>query len=151
MQKEEMMVAAIQNGTVLDHIPPKRLFKVASMLGLDAIDESVTIGNNLKSARCGLKGVIKVSNRFFSVEELGRIALLAPSIHLNVIKEYEVVEKRTIELPDEVHGLIRCPNPKCITNNEPMSSRFKVEDKKQELFTCHYCRRKLKQDQLELL
>ncbi|KGO00542.1 aspartate carbamoyltransferase [Porphyromonas macacae] len=151
MHKEEMMVAAIQNGTVLDHIPPCRLFKVASMLGLENLSESITIGNNLKSKRCGLKGVIKVSNKYFSDEELGRIALLAPSIHLNIIRDYNVIEKRTIELPEEVEGLIRCPNPKCITNNEPMYSRFKVIDRDNEIFRCHYCGRKLKQDQIELL
>ncbi len=146
-----MMVASIQNGTVLDHIPSDRLFAVASVLRLDKLNENITIGNNLPSHRSGSKGLIKVANKFFTEEELGRIALLASGVHLNIIHDYEVEEKRVIELPENVKGLLRCPNPKCITNNEPMDSLFEVIDREAGIFRCHYCGRKIRREQIELL
>ncbi|MDY6122888.1 MAG: aspartate carbamoyltransferase regulatory subunit [Porphyromonas sp.] len=151
MKKEELLVAAIRNGTVLDHIPAEKLFKVVAMLGLEQMNTPVTLGHNLPSATLGAKGVIKISDRFFSEEELSRIAIIAPNVHLNVIREYEVVEKRLIPLPEEIVGLVRCTNAKCITNHEPMRTHFYVEDSKTEILRCKYCGRKLPPSQIELL
>lgn len=151
MKKEEMLVAAIRNGIVIDHIPPMKLFKVATLLQLDDLDKRITIGNNLRSRSHGSKGVIKIEDKTFEEEELNRIALIAPNVRLNIIRDYEVVEKRQVEVPHEIVGLVRCPNPKCITNNEPMQTRFRVIDAEQCTLRCDYCERKLAGDRIELL
>ncbi|KGL48751.1 aspartate carbamoyltransferase [Porphyromonas gulae] len=151
MKKEEMLVAAIRNGIVIDHIPPTKLFKVATLLQLDDLDKRITIGNNLRSRSHGSKGVIKIEDKTFDEEELNRIALIAPNVRLNIIRDYEVVEKRQVEVPQEVVGLVRCPNPKCITNNELMQTRFRVIDAEQCTLRCDYCERKLSNERIELL
>ena len=123
-KKKELQVAALENGTAIDHIPPSQLFKVASLLGLEKMNNTITIGNNFHSNKMGCKGMIKIADKFFEEDEINRIAMIAPNIILNIIRDYEVVEKKTVTLPDELIGLVKCNNPKCITNNEPM----KVKD-----------------------
>ena len=131
-KKKELQVAALENGTAIDHIPPSQLFKVASLLGLEKMNNTITIGNNFHSNKMGCKGMIKIADKFFEEDEINRIAMIAPNIILNIIRDYEVVEKKTVTLPDELIGLVKCNNPKCITNNEPMLSRFHVIDKEKE-------------------
>ena len=138
---KELKVAALKNGTVIDHIPPDKLFKVISILRLENIPNQVTFGYNLDSGKLGKKAIIKVTDRFFEQDEVNKIAILAPNAKINIIREYVVVEKKKLELPDEITGAIKCMNPQCITNNEPMCSRFYTIDKGQSLFKCHYCER----------
>ena len=139
-EKKELAVAALQNGTVIDHIPTASLFKVVNLLGLANLnDVSVTIGNNLDSPRLGKKGIIKVADLVFPEATLNRIAVIAPNAVVNIIRDYEVVEKKTVETPDELRGIVKCNNPKCITNNEPMSTVFHVVDKARGVLRCHYC------------
>jgi aspartate carbamoyltransferase regulatory subunit len=147
-KKKELQVAAIENGTAIDHIPPSQLFRVAKMLELEKMPNTITIGNNLLSEKMGTKGMIKISDKYFEEDELNRIALIAPHVVLNIIKDYEVVEKRTVVLPDEIVGLVKCNNPKCITNNEPMPSRFEVIDKEKGTLKCHYCERKINKEDI---
>lgn len=136
----KMKVSAIQNGTVIDHIPAKSLFKVISILGLDFIDQNITIGNNLDSERYGKKGIVKVSNKFFEDKEINMIALVAPHAKLNIIKDYKVVDKKTVQTPESVFGLVKCVNPKCITNHEEMQTRFDVVVNDSDLaLQCDYC------------
>ena len=141
-------MAALQNGTAIDHIPSCQLFKVASLLGLDKMDNTITIGNNLHSNKMGSKGMIKIADKFFKEDEINRIALVAPNVMLNIIRDYEVVEKKTVVLPDELIGLVKCNNPKCITNNEPMATRFHVIDKEKGTIKCHYCERKINKEDI---
>ena len=147
-KKRELQVAALENGTAIDHIPPSQLFKVAKLLGLENMDNTITIGNNFQSKKMGCKGVIKISNKFFEEDEINRIALIAPKVILNIIRDYEVVEKKTVTLPDELIGLVKCNNPKCITNNEPMPSRFEVIDKEKGTIKCRYCERKINKEDI---
>ena len=147
-KKRELQVAALENGTAIDHIPPRQLFKVAKLLGLENMDNTITIGNNFQSKKMGCKGVIKISNKFFEEDEINRIALIAPKVILNIIRDYEVVEKKTVTLPDELVGLVKCNNPKCITNNEPMPSRFEVIDKEKGTIKCRYCERKINKEDI---
>ena len=147
-KKRELQVAALENGTAIDHIPPSQLFKVAKLLGLENMDNTITIGNNFQSKKMGCKGVIKISNKFFEEDEINRIALIAPKVILNIIRDYEVVEKKTATLPDELVGLVKCNNPKCITNNEPMPSRFEVIDKEKGTIKCRYCERKINKEDI---
>ena len=147
-KKKELQVAALENGTAIDHIPSCQLFKVASLLGLDKMDNTITIGNNLHSNKMGSKGMIKIADKFFKEDEINRIALVAPNVMLNIIRDYEVVEKKTVVLPDELIGLVKCNNPKCITNNEPMATRFHVIDKEKGTIKCHYCDRKINKEDI---
>lgn len=151
-EKDKLMVEAICNGTVLDHIPSDKLFAIVALLQLEKSTTPITIGNNFESRRVGSKGVIKITDRFFTEEEVQRIAILAPSIHLNTIRNYEVIDKRPLKLPTEVCDLVRCPNLKCITNAEPMSTKFMVAKHGDEVrLSCHYCGRSISSQDCELL
>lgn len=147
-KKKELQVAALENGTAIDHIPPTQLFKVAKLLGLENMNNTITIGNNLHSNKMGCKGMIKIANKFFEEDEINRIALIAPKIVLNIIRDYEVVEKKTVTLPDKLIGIVKCNNPKCITNNEPMPTHFDVIDKEKGTIKCHYCERKINKEDI---
>lgn len=151
MNKKERLVAAIKNGTVIDHIPVEKTFDVVNLLQLQHLSTPVTIGYNLSSKMVGTKGIIKVSDKFFTDDEISRLSVVAPNVVLNIIKDYEVVEKKTVETPDELRGIVRCNNPKCITNNEPMSTVFNVVDKKHGILKCHYCDKEQYIDNVELV
>ncbi len=137
--QKQLLVAAIENGTVIDHIPAEKTFQVVSLLELNKLDSVVTIGQNYVSEKVGKKGLIKVSNKFFTDEEISRLSVVAPKVVLSIIKGYNVVEKKTVETPDELKGIIRCNNPKCVTNNEPMQTVFRVVNKQLGTVRCHYC------------
>jgi aspartate carbamoyltransferase regulatory subunit len=149
--RKELQVAALENGTAIDHIPTSAVFKVVSLLHLQKLNNRVTIGNNLKSSKMGSKGIIKVSDKFFREDEINRIALVAPNVNLNIIRNFEVVEKKKVVLPDEIIEIVRCNNPKCITNNEPMKTRFHVIDKEMVELQCHYCELKIRKEEIELI
>ena len=147
-KKKELQVAAIENGTAIDHIPSEQLFKVASLLELGKMENRITIGNNLISKKMESKGVIKIADKFFEEDEINRIALVAPNVVLNIIRDYEVIEKKYISLPERIVGIVKCNNPKCITNNEPMLSRFDVIDREHVTLKCHYCERKINKENI---
>ncbi len=146
-----MMVAAIENGTVLDHIPSERLFDVVSMLHLDKMGNAITIGFNLKSAAMGRKSIIKIADKYFTDEELDQLSVIAPDITLCVIKDYEIIEKRPLAMPDELIGIVRCPNPKCITNNEPMRTRFRSVSTDKDIIRCCYCNRDVERTDVRIV
>lgn len=149
--KASLAVAALRNGTVIDHIPSSVLFKAMKILGIENIGSAVTIGNNLDSKKLGNKGIIKVADIFFPETVLNRIALIAPSAVVNIIRDYEVVEKYPVSLPDTIIGLVKCGNPKCITNNEPMRTRFHVVDRKDVTIACHYCSHTVKSADAQII
>jgi len=149
--KNERLVAAIENGTVIDHIPAGKTFQVASLLKLEQLSTPVTIGYNYKSKKLGKKGIIKVADRYFSDEEISRLSVVSPNVVLSVIKNYEVVEKKTVTTPDDLNGIVKCNNPKCITNNEPMPTLFHVVDKDKGILKCHYCEKEQVIDKVELI
>lgn len=151
INKKELQIAALQNGTVIDHIPSDRLFKVVSLLGIEKLRTPVTIGYNLDSKKTGNKGILKIAGKFFEQDEINRISLIAPEVKLNIIKDYEVTEKKLVQLPDELTGIVKCNNPKCISNNEPMKTRFKVIDKQKVTLKCKYCEMKTKKEDIVLL
>ncbi|MDO4163906.1 MAG: aspartate carbamoyltransferase regulatory subunit [Bacteroides sp.] len=150
-KKQELQVAALENGTVIDHIPSEKLFTVVSLLGLQQMSNNITIGFNLKSKKLGKKGIIKIADKYFCDDEINRIAVVAPSVKLNIIRDYEVAEKRELTLPDELHGIVKCANPKCITNNEPMPTRFRVVDKEHCIIKCHYCEKEQRREEIEII
>ncbi|MDR2773405.1 MAG: aspartate carbamoyltransferase regulatory subunit [Tannerella sp.] len=147
-RKKELQVAALENGTAIDHIPPEQLFKVAQLIGLNKMSNRITFGNNLESKKMGRKGMIKIADKFFEEDEIDRIALIAPNVVLNIIRDYEVVEKKCISLPEELVDIVKCNNPKCVTNNEPMKTHFYVIDKNSGMIKCRYCERKINKEDI---
>ncbi len=148
--KKELAVAALRNGTVIDHIPSDVLFKAVRILGIESLGTAVTIGNNLESGKLGKKGIIKVADVEFDQATLDRIALLAPTAVVNTIRDYNVVEKHPVTLPDTITDIVRCANPKCITNNEPMATRFHVVSREPVTIRCHYCNHTISGDKAQL-
>ena len=149
MNKKERLVAAIENGTVIDHIPAEKTFQVVNLLELQNLSTPVTIGYNFSSSKVGCKGIIKVSDKFFTDDEISRLSVVAPNIILNIIRDYEVVEKKQVITPDELCGIVKCNNPKCITNNEPVSTIFNVVDKEAGTLKCHYCDKEQQMENVE--
>ncbi len=143
-----MIVAALKNGTVIDHIPSEKTYQVAQLLKLAELATTVTIGYNLRSKKLGRKGIIKVEDKFFTDEEISRLSVVAPNIVLNIIKDYEVIEKKTVTTPEEIRGIVKCNNPVCITNNEPMRTYFHIQD---GILTCHYCEKEQDINKIELV
>ena len=150
-EKTQLVVSAIKNGTVIDHIPAKLLFKVISILGLDHIQNQITFGTNLESKKLGSKAIIKISGIFFRKEDIDRIALVAPQAKINVIKDYEVVEKKTVDVPETVEGIVKCVNPVCITNNEEIRTKFTVINKSPVALKCHYCEKITGQNNMTII
>lgn len=150
-EPKQLSVSAIENGTVIDHIPARNLFKVIKILGLDKIDNQITFGTNLDSEKLVQKAIIKISGVFFEDGDINRIALVAPDAKLNIIRDYEVVEKRVVKVPDSITGIARCMNPQCITNFEPVTTKFKVVSRKNVALKCHYCEKITDQEHLRFI
>lgn len=150
-QRKELKVSAIENGTVIDHIPSVSLFRVLRILQLEGCKNQILFGTNLDSQKYGKKGIIKVSDKFFRPEEINRIALFAPTATLIEIRDYKVVEKKKVEIPDELVNMVRCFNPHCITNHEQVITRFQVVDKKGLKVQCHYCEKIMERDNMVFL
>jgi aspartate carbamoyltransferase regulatory subunit len=140
-KRKELKVSAIENGTVIDHIPAANLFQVVKILKLNSIPNQILIGNNLQSKKFGNKGIIKVNGKFFEAQELNKIALVAPTATLIVIKDFTVVYKKNVELPKDIKQFVKCVNPNCITNSENIETKFDVhrEENGQAKLLCKYC------------
>ena len=151
MKRQELQVAALQNGTVIDHIPSSKIFEVINLLHLEKVSTSVTIGINLKSKKMGHKSILTIADRFFTDEELNQLSVVTPNVSLAIIRDYEVVEKKEVKMPDELIGIIKCDNHKCITNNEPMKTHFHVLDKEKGILQCRYCNREVTLNNVKLI
>lgn len=149
--KKELKVSAIKNGTVIDHIPAEVTFKVAQLLDLYDYNGPITIGNNLDSKTLGKKGIIKVSDKFFADEVINRLAIIAPNVTLNIIKDYKIVEKKYVQFPKQIIGVAKCSNPKCITNHQPVPTKMEVFDMETKSLRCIYCERVMQHDEIELI
>lgn len=137
---KKLSVSALENGTVLDHIPAENVYKALDILNLKGVESQITIGINLNSKLFGKKGIIKIADKFFEDEELNKLALIAPCATVNIIRDFKVVEKRKLTMPDEVEGVVKCMNPKCITNHQPVKTKFTtIKNGNEILLHCHYC------------
>ncbi|MCK9625332.1 MAG: aspartate carbamoyltransferase regulatory subunit [Bacteroidales bacterium] len=140
INEKHLIVSAIKNGTVLDHIPASSIFKVIDILHLTQDNNQITIGSNLDSKSLGKKGIIKIADRFFADEEINKIALVAPQATINIIKNFEVIEKKIISIPENVNGIVKCVNPMCVTNHQDIETRFITISKGSDIqLLCHYC------------
>jgi len=136
---KELKVSAIENGTVIDHIPSSAVFQVIRILKLEAFENMVLFATNLESKKYGKKGIVKVSNKFFKPEELNKISLVAPHASIIEIRDFQVQQKTIVETPDRIKGIVKCFNPNCITNIEHIPAIFAVVDKEDTRLKCHYC------------
>ena len=141
MTTRELKVSAIRNGTVIDHIAAGTAFTVVKILHLDQTKETVTIASNVPSGITGKKDIVKIEHRALSPEEVSSIALISPTATVNIIEEYEVVEKSVVSLPDTIERIVRCSNPLCISNHEEIHTCFNVEQKSPLVIRCYYCER----------
>ena len=147
----ELNIPAIKEGTVIDHIPSRVTFKVMRILDLKEFKHIISVALNLKSKAMGKKGIIKVGSRFLTQDEVNKIAILAPNATVNIIKNYEVKEKIKVNLPGTIHTIIKCSNPKCITNNEKVKTLFHVINKAPLQVLCHHCERVMESKDIALI
>jgi aspartate carbamoyltransferase regulatory subunit len=140
-KRKELIVSAISNGTVIDHIPAENVFQVFKMLELDKTNHQVYFGTNLQSKKYGSKGIIKISDTYYKDEVINKIALVAPTATLIEIRDYEVFSKVSVSIPKTIEGIAKCFNPNCVTNKEDVKTKFEVlTDETGNLkLACHYC------------
>lgn len=149
--KKELQVSAVENGTVIDHIPAEKLFDVIYVLGIESCQNTITFGFNLHSNKLGRKGIIKISDKFLKDAEINKLALVAPSAKINIIRNFEVVEKKTVNIPDHVEEIVKCVNPKCITNHQYVRTKFDVVGSEPIVLRCHYCEKLTDQEHITIV
>lgn len=137
----KLRVTPLENGTVIDHIPAGQALNVLKILGIyKTTDVTISLLMNVSSRRSGKKDIFKVENRELKEDEVNKIALIAPGATINIIRNCEVVEKYCVDMPDMISGVMRCPNPNCISNtDEPIKSQFLVKSKNPVVLRCLYC------------
>jgi len=145
MTEKELRIEKIRNGTVLDHIPPGMALKVMKILGLEEnVKTTVSIGIHVPSKKTGFKDIVKIEDRYLAEKEIAKIALIAPNATVNIIKDYEVIEKHRVSPPSEIVGIVKCSNPSCVTNtNEPIPPEFVVVSTDPIRIKCKYCEREM--------
>ena len=140
---KELKIQPIKNGTVIDHITPGCALKVLKILKIpeERSHSIVSAVMNVKGKR-GKKDIVKIENRELDPHEVDKIALIAPNATINIIRNYEVVEKHKVVVPDEIIGIVKCANPNCISNTkEPIQPKFVVRSRKPLRIQCFYCER----------
>ena len=143
MEQSELMVRRIKEGTVIDHIDEGKGLQVLDALRIDGKDGSlITIALNVPSGKSKKKDIIKVENKFLKDDDTNKIAIISPKATINIIKNYKLIEKRRVALPNEIDKIFRCTNPDCITNStEHIESIMDVIDKEGMVLKCRYCAR----------
>ena len=148
---KDQRVSKIEEGTVIDHITPETVFKVAEILRLSQHPNLVSIATNLSSKKMGKKAIIKIEKRFLTEEEVNKISVFAPDATVSIIKNLQVKEKGRVKVPDRIENVIKCSNPSCISNHEPISSKFIVLEKDPLRVVCTYCERPMVQSEIEIV
>ena len=151
MQESDLMVRRIKEGTVIDHIDEGKGLQVLAALQINGKDGSlITIALNVPSGKFKKKDIIKVENKFLADDDTNKLAVIAPKATINIIKNYKLVEKRRVALPNEIDRIFRCSNPDCITNSqEHIESIMDVIDKEGRVLKCRYCGRVLDVNRLK--
>ncbi|MBN2252027.1 MAG: aspartate carbamoyltransferase regulatory subunit [Candidatus Altiarchaeota archaeon] len=144
---EKLKIKQIRNGIVIDHIANGRALEVLRILGIgEGYGGELSLAMNIQSKKFGKKDIVKVEDRDIKTHEINKIAVIAPKATINVIRDYKVISKEKVELPEKITGIVRCPNPKCISNKErePVSSCFIVIQRDPATLKCKYCERIVK-------
>ncbi len=146
-KRKELYVSAIENGTVIDHVTVGKVLQVVKILGLESFQDQIYLGANLESKKYGKKGIIKVSNHYFKEEDINRIALVSPTATIIEIKDFDIIRKFNVKVPEAVSGIVKCINPKCVTNNQEVKTKFTVRNIDGQLrLICHYCEKYTNQE-----
>ncbi|MCL4340653.1 MAG: aspartate carbamoyltransferase regulatory subunit [Candidatus Thermoplasmatota archaeon] len=145
--EQTLKISKIREGTVIDHIPAGKAIRVLAILKIDEKgSQTVSVGIRVPSGRIGSKDVVKIEGRYLERFEVDKISLIAPDASISIVKNYEVVEKFRVDLPERVTGIIKCSNRNCITNSkEPVLSEFFVSSKKPLVLRCYYCERNMQE------
>lgn len=151
MDKKTYKVDAIKNGTVVDHIPEEKGLQIVEILGLPQWKYPVVLGISFTSKRHKKKDIIKVENKELSEEEVNKIALIAPKATISIIRNYQITKKVKVKIPEIVEGIIKCNNPDCVTNHEPVKTKFFRETNKKIIYRCTYCERYFAEAEIELI
>ncbi len=151
LHKKTLSVSAIENGTVIDHIPPGQATRIIQLLSLAEKKYSVMVGMNLKSTHKKRKDLIKIEKHLLADQDVDRITAFAPSATINLIKDFQVVKKISAHLPDSIAAVFVCPNAMCITQNEPINTLFYLTDEGKKItLRCHFCEKQFDRDDVEL-
>ena len=140
---EELRVRKIREGTVIDHITAGQALTVLNILGITKLKDNIlSIVMNVPSHKLGRKDIVKIEGRELKPEEVDKIALIAPKATINIIRDFNVIEKQRVRLPRIIRGIVKCANPMCVSNaNEPIKSLFYVESEDPLRLRCYYCNR----------
>ncbi|HTT35159.1 MAG TPA: aspartate carbamoyltransferase regulatory subunit [Thermoplasmata archaeon] len=142
----ELKITPIKNGTVIDHIGNGLALEVLRIIGVKELDRdsTVSLALHVRSQKIGWKDIVKVENMELSPRKVNAIALIAPTATISIIRDFKVREKRAVDLPDRIAGVLACPNPNCITNqHEPLESEFEVVRRRPVVLRCFYCERQV--------
>jgi aspartate carbamoyltransferase regulatory subunit len=150
MNEIERKIPAIKDGSVIDHVPSRDTFRIMRILDPQEFIHPISVTLNLDSEKIGKKGVIKIDNRFLTEKEVNKIAILAPNATVSIIKDYRIVEKIEVKIPEELVGIVNCSNPTCVTNREEVISNFRVVRENPLEVKCLYCERVYGKDELEI-
>ena len=131
-------ISGLSEGIVLDHIKAGKSLDIYYHLGLDRLDCQIAIIKNAKSQKMGRKDIIKIDREMELDWDL--IGYVDPSITVNSIRDGQLVEKRTLKLPERIRGVLRCKNPRCITSVEQeLPQEFVLTDREKRVYRCIYC------------
>jgi aspartate carbamoyltransferase regulatory subunit len=139
--RQELYVRKIKDGTVIDHITAGFALDVLKILGINGKEgEVVTAAVNVESKRQQRKDIVKIQNRELKPSEVDKIALIAPNATINIIRNYDVASKKVVQLPQIIHGILKCDNPSCISNSrEPVEPQFSVDKREPIRLKCYFC------------
>jgi len=140
-------VSKLRHGTVIDHLDAGAGLQALALLRIPK-NTVCAVGMNFESGKHGRKDIIKIEGMELSPQEINKIVLFGPHATLSIIRDYELVEKINVEVPDRIVGVVTCPNPSCITNHEPVTTRFDVMSAEPMRVRCHYCERAMSRDEL---
>lgn len=140
MQSRELIVSKIKDGTVIDHIPAGRAFEVLKVLKIRGNEGfRIALVINAESTKLGRKDIIKIEGRYLTKDETDIIAIIAPTVTINIVRNFEVVEKRKVSIPKVISGLVGCPNATCITRHEGIATSFEILSNGGIRAKCRYC------------
>lgn len=143
-------VYAIKNGTVIDHLPAGQGLRIIELLGLKKNSYIVTLGMNFTSKKHGNKDIVKVENKELNAQEVNKIAVIAPTATLNIIRDFKIVQKNRVIIPKIIEDMIKCANPNCVTNHEPVKTKFVPVQKKSLTLRCYFCERNFNVEELTI-
>ncbi|PIN84879.1 MAG: aspartate carbamoyltransferase regulatory subunit [Candidatus Diapherotrites archaeon CG11_big_fil_rev_8_21_14_0_20_37_9] len=142
---KEIRITPIKNGTVIDHLNAGSSYKILEVLNLR--ENSITVAINAESRKMGKKDIIFIQERELNEKELAKIALIGKGATVNIIANGEIKNKTILGYPEKVEEIIKCINPKCVTNNETLKTKFYITAEPLEA-KCFYCETRMNEEEI---